>query len=191
MYGKVLREARLLAAALAVGLVAAGLVALWGVVDARAGQRAAAEGVLRFHLQAHAATVEDVAVKYRVRDAILREFSHVFAGGGCVEGAREMAKDALPRMAALAEEISGRTATATVGEARFPVTFYGAAALPRGVYEAVIISLGDGAGGNWWCLLFPPLCYLDMTVSSYVPGAITGGEVRVRLRIVEWWRGRR
>lgn len=47
-------------------------------------------------------------------------------------------------------------------EAQFPTKLYGNLVYPAGVYDALLITLGEGKGENWWCVLFPPLCFLDM-----------------------------
>jgi stage II sporulation protein R len=51
--------------------------------------------------------------------------------------------------------------TVTLGEARFPTKMYGGYVYPAGVYQALVVTLGSGQGANWWCVLFPPLCFLD------------------------------
>jgi stage II sporulation protein R len=51
--------------------------------------------------------------------------------------------------------------TVTLGEAKFPTKMYGGYVYPAGVYQALVVTLGSGQGANWWCVLFPPLCFLD------------------------------
>jgi stage II sporulation protein R len=54
------------------------------------------------------------------------------------------------------------------GQAEFPTKLYGQYLYPAGEYEAVIITLGEGDGANWWCVLFPPLCFLDFSNGTAV-----------------------
>jgi stage II sporulation protein R len=77
---------------------------------------------------------------------------------------------------------------------------------PPGKYEAVQIVIGEGAGQNWWCLMFPPLCYVDMTAADesreYLAANVSEEGFRllthyeepsafaVRFKIVEWWQNR-
>ena len=53
----------------------------------------------------------------------------------------------------------------TLGQDNFPTRKYGNMVLPTGEYETLLISLGEGKGQNWWCVMFPPLCFVDITHS--------------------------
>ena len=75
------------------------------------------------------------------------------------------------------------------GNFYFPVKYYGAFALPAGEYEAVRIILGEGKGQNWWCVMFPPMCF---TGASEDLGAYTDcapkKEIVVKFKVVEWYK---
>jgi len=91
----------------------------------------------------------------------------------------------------------------------FPTQFYGELAFPPGIYEALQITIGHGSGQNWWCLMFPPLCFVDMTSTEngrqQLADTVSEGSYQllthqdenasttteVRFRIVEWWQNRR
>lgn len=91
---------------------------------------------------------------------------------------------------AAAEERSGRKATTTVeietGEYYFPTKYYTEGALPAGSYEAVRVVIGQGEGENWWCVLFPPLCFSNGTADPELDQEQQENEdVTLRFKIVE------
>jgi stage II sporulation protein R len=176
-------EKYFIAAALVIGLLS-GMVA--GI-----SQREIADNVIRFHVRAAGGSVADLALKHHVRDAVLREFEDILNLENCIHTMRVVLKSELPRMEKVARaaiEAIGRDVDVAVsmGVSLFPMRTYGDAVFPPGRYEAVQITLGSGAGGNWWCLMFPPLCYVNMAMTS--AGYEYMGQVQVRFRVVEWGR---
>ena len=76
---------------------------------------------------------------------------------------------------------------------QFPTKIYGSYLYPAGEYEAVLITLGEGEGSNWWCVLFPPLCFLDFANGTTVEAAEDDlemkepeQEVKVKFALLEW-----
>ena len=63
----------------------------------------------------------------------------------------------------LIEENVNQSVKVEFGEVEFPTKLYGEFLYPAGEYEAILITLGEGKGANWWCVLFPPLCFLDFS----------------------------
>ena len=92
----------------------------------------------------------------------------------------------------LAEEGSGYAAKITVENVLYPECEYESFTLPAGRYVACTVTLGEGMGKNWWCVLFPPLCYgMEPTEEIMETGSIllTGQEepeIEFRFRILEW-----
>ena len=76
----------------------------------------------------------------------------------------------------LAENGFSYTARAAVRREEFPTRVYEDVTLEAGVYDALIVELGEGAGANWWCVVYPPLCF---------SGEANGGNVRYRSRLLE------
>jgi len=77
----------------------------------------------------------------------------------------------------------------------FPIKAYGDLVLPAGKYEAVRILLGEAQGKNWWCVLFPPLCFIDAANATAIPGVAAKNDndkkddvakVELRWKFVEW-----
>ncbi|MCD7820000.1 MAG: stage II sporulation protein R [Lachnospiraceae bacterium] len=137
-------------------------------------QQGIAEEVVRFHILANSDSEEDQNVKYQVRDAVLE---WIFESGGYAKQSAET--DSADRDTVLRflsenleqiEEVADRVleeegypyhATAEIVQSYFPDRTYGDCTFPAGWYEALRIRLGDAKGRNWWCLLYPGLCFSD------------------------------
>ena len=122
------------------------------------------EGVLRLHILANSDSHEDQALKLRVRDALLPFFAAVES----YEDARAFVLDhgaALLRICQNTLSAAGASygAQLLLGVSDFPDRTYGGVLFPAGAYDALQIVLGAGAGHNWWCVLFPPLCVVTKT----------------------------
>jgi len=213
MLEKIKHECKILGVSLCVGMLFALGVAAYSFVYSDTIQRDIADNVLRFHVMAHSDEDEDQALKERVRLDILAEFAGPLASSPDIEETRRALTEYLPAIQSLAEESIRRQGfdypvTADISRVFFPTRHYGGMSFPPGKYEAVQIIIGDGAGSNWWCLMFPPLCYVNMTASeagrqqmedtlsvegfrllTYQESESTG--MAVRFRIVEWWQNRR
>ncbi len=138
--------------------------------------------ILRLHVVANSDTQEDQAMKLYVRDALLCELSHIYEENK-VETLNE-AKIAIDNnrdrlvlcaKSALCSYSPGCSYDVALELRReyYPTRVYEEAALPAGEYESLIIKIGEGAGQNWWCVLFPRLCLASAvekgdSVNSYV-----------------------
>ena len=142
-------------------------LALLVLLSEKLAPRPAAAEVLRLHILANSDSPADQAVKLRVRDALLP----LFEAAGTYEDARAFVLD---HGAALLNRCQTVLADAGVpygaqlllGVSPFPDRTYGGVLFPAGDYDALQIVLGDGAGHNWWCVLFPPLCVVTRDGSS-------------------------
>lgn len=132
-------------------------------------QRIAPE-ILRFHVLANSSSPEDQALKLTVKDLLLKEIREGIdpqdaesRDGVCryIEENRET----LERKAMLCMEARGFSYGADIRleQCEFPEKTYGDMTFPAGTYDAVRVLLGDGKGENFWCVLYPSLCYLDST----------------------------
>lgn len=122
--------------------------------------------LLRFHVIANSDTQEDQAVKRMVRDSVLVSTRSLMAEASDAGQARSLAIDNLSRIESIANATLSRAgavyrAKAVVEDWDFPVRTYGDLVVPAGRYPAVRILLGRAKGENWWCVLFPPLCFAD------------------------------
>lgn len=125
------------------------------------------EQAIRLRILAHSDSVQDQWLKRKVRDAIIQEIGKWKQKPQTIEEARLLVKSQLPRLNQVAESTVrhlGFTYPVKVdyGSVPFPTKLYGEIVYPAGHYEAVRVTIGDGNGENWWCVLFPPLCFVNM-----------------------------
>ncbi len=128
------------------------------------------DSLIRFHVLANSDNEADQLLKRQVRDGILARFTPVLGKSPSLEASRQIVKENLEAMekeAARIIALKGKDypVKAEYGYFNFPVKSYGELTLPAGRYEAVRIVIGKGEGSNWWCVLFPPLCFVDITTS--------------------------
>ncbi|MCI9262945.1 MAG: stage II sporulation protein R [Oscillospiraceae bacterium] len=146
-------------------------------------QKALAEQMVRLHVVARSDSEEDQAEKLRVRDAVLEAVEPWLEGTDTREEAMAVLAQRLPELATIGAEIVGAGVEVTASiqeEVWFPTKEYTNFALPAGKYTALRITLGEGAGRNWWCVVFPPLCLgsVSETVAERA-GNFSGDQVRL------------
>ncbi len=134
-------------------------------------QKEVAQNVLRLHVLANSDSAADQDLKLSVRDRLLAESGTLFAAcktreESCALFLRE--KKRLEKVAA--EEISSHgfsyPVRLSLEKTYFPTKYYGDIALPAGEYDAVRVEIGEAQGENWWCVMFPPLCFVDGSISE-------------------------
>ena len=128
---------------------------------------------IRLRILANSDAEEDQAAKRLIRDKVNEDITKWVAELTSLDEAREVITSHLPDIQATAEAVikeQGLEQSVKVdfGQAEFPTKLYGQYLYPAGEYEAVIITLGEGDGANWWCVLFPPLCFLDFSNGTAV-----------------------
>ena len=124
--------------------------------------------VLRFHVIANSDSDEDQELKLQVRDAVLDYFADEMPESGDASQAAAWARQHTDEIEdvgrrALAEAGSDETVNAAVTTCFFPDRTYGDMTFPAGNYEALRVEIGAAEGHNWWCVLYPNLCFLDST----------------------------
>ena len=124
--------------------------------------------LIRLHVIANSDSPEDQALKYLVRDAIVAELAPKLNNSSGIEESRQIVQSNLGNLEAVSREIiSGQDYSypvyAVLGNFDFPTRSYGELILPAGQYEAVRVVIGSGEGANWWCVLFPPLCFINVS----------------------------
>jgi stage II sporulation protein R len=123
---------------------------------------------IRLRILANSDLEGDQALKRQVRDAVNAKISVWVKDLTSIKEARKVIKSKLPEIQATAEEVvkeegSQQKVNVKFGKVQFPTKLYGQFLYPAGEYEAILITLGKGEGANWWCVLFPPLCFLDFS----------------------------
>ena len=121
------------------------------------------ENVIRFHVVADSDAAEDQAVKLKIRDAVVEYLQPVLAELPTAEEARAWLENHLQEIKAVADRILAEngfaeTASVTVRKETFATRSYDTFTMPAGVYDALRITVGEGQGQNWWCVVFPQLC---------------------------------
>lgn len=123
---------------------------------------------LRIHVRANSNEQIDQNVKYKVKDEVVRFITPYVAE--CVDKptAMQVIGGILPEIEEvcdkkLKEEGFSYTSRAQIRAEEFPTRVYGDLTLENGVYDALIIELGSGTGDNWWCVIYPPLCFTSAT----------------------------
>lgn len=119
--------------------------------------------LLRLHVRANSNDEGDQAVKLKVRDAI-NDYIADNIDKSSFDAAYAAIGDRLDDLSdiatrALAANGYSYTAKAKLTNEYFPSRMYGDVVVPDGYYDALIVELGAGAGNNWWCVIYPPLCY--------------------------------
>lgn len=124
---------------------------------------------IRFRILANSDSAQDQEVKRQVRDAINEEITKWVENLTSVEAARKLIQARMPEIQKIAEKVLleneiEQSVNAEYGKkVDFPTKLYGEFLYPAGEYEAILVTLGEGQGANWWCVLFPPLCFLDFS----------------------------
>ena len=130
----------------------------------RSYQEDIAKRVLRFHVLANSDSEEDQALKLKVRDAVGSYMAPKMKEASDVEDCERIVEENMQKITAAAEEVIREegydyTVTAQLGDVKFPVKTYGAYTFPAGTYEALNLVIGAGEGHNWWCVMYPNMCF--------------------------------
>ncbi|MEL4105853.1 stage II sporulation protein R [Oscillospiraceae bacterium WX1] len=121
------------------------------------------EKLIRLHVVANSDTDDDQALKLKVRDTILVSVADLLDGVTDRDAAVKIIQEHLPEIITNAKQtvaVNGYSydVTATIGLENFPTRVYDSFSLPAGTYMSLRVIIGAGAGHNWWCVIFPPLC---------------------------------
>ena len=132
-----------------------------------------AEQVFRFHVLANSDSEEDQALKMKVKEAIIAYMKQELPESDSVETTKKWARVNLVQIEQVAAEIIAEegyeySVKAEVTTCDFPDKTYGDITFPAGEYEALRIEIGQAKGQNWWCVLYPNLCFID-AVHAVVP----------------------
>lgn len=127
-------------------------------------QPSIASKILRFHVLANSDSVEDQAVKEQVRDAVGTYLKPFLQEANSLEETKDIIHAHLEEVVAVSEQTLQEqgysyAVQAAIKEITFPKKTYGAYTFPQGEYEALQIVIGEGKGQNWWCVLYPNMCF--------------------------------
>ena len=174
-------------------------------VWALASESALAGQVLRLHVVANSDSERDQALKLLARDAVLARAGELLDGVSDSQSAERALAPYLDELAQTAAEVlaaegCGDTVTAVLTDQWFPTKEYDGFSLPAGQYRALKVTIGEGKGQNWWCVVFPPLCLASVEeerVETAAEGILRDDQIALitgrdqgcvlKFRLIEWW----
>lgn len=129
-------------------------------------QQRISDNILRFHILANSDDDEDQAIKLVIRDAIMSYLADDLSQSDSLETSKQLVSQQLDDITALADQILQEngydiTANSRLTYLYFPEITYGDMTVPAGYYTALQVRLGEAAGHNWWCVMYPMLCFVD------------------------------
>lgn len=133
-------------------------------------QKEIADSIIRFHVRANSDSEEDQELKILVKNRIVQFLEIELQSAASLDEARNILYDVKDEIAGIALEVireEGYEYNVNVyfEQSYFPMKVYGDMSFPPGEYEAFRVDIGDAYGKNWWCVLYPPLCFVDSTYS--------------------------
>lgn len=140
-------------------------IGMWHARQCRM-QQQLAQKVLRFHVLANSDSVEDQNLKLEVRDAIGIYMQENMKNGETKEDCEAFVREQIPVIEQVAEQVVKNAGFsyavhAELTECEFPVKTYGAYTFPAGMYDALKVTIGKGNGQNWWCVMYPNMCFAN------------------------------
>ena len=159
------KKFKILSIILLLSFIAAGIILK---SDSKSAKSELADNLIRLHVVANSDSPEDQELKNLVKDEIIKYMKDELKGVRDINKSREIINNNLKYIKSIAEDEIKRqgknyNVNVSLGYYPFPTKVYSDISLPAGVYQALRVSIGEGTGENWWCVLFPPLCFVDAT----------------------------
>ncbi|MGA4465021.1 stage II sporulation protein R [Bacillus bombysepticus] len=156
-------------------LIGAQLLVQFGYMKADAkGPSVIPKEAVRLRILANSDSDKDQALKRKVRDEVKAQIDGWVADLTSFEEARKVIQSHIPEIEKTVKNTLKREGSKDSFQVKFsknvkfPTKVYGNFIYPAGEYEAVLITIGEGEGANWWCVLFPPMCFLDFSSGTAV-----------------------
>lgn len=140
-------------------------------LQVRSIQQELAQKLLRLHVRAASDRPEDQELKYLVKDKTVELLEQLLDFCSSKEEAMAKIKENIPVLQYELQEFldsadSPQHVSLSLEPSYFPVKLYGDLIFPAGIYDALLVVLEEGKGQNWWCVLYPPLCFTDLCTQS-------------------------
>lgn len=140
---------------------------------------------LRLHIRANSNLAVDQNVKYEIRSELVRFLTPYFEGSASKRESIDCVNRLTSRIEYLCDDILKSNnlsyrSKVKINNEYFPTRTYGNTTLESGYYDAVIIELGEAQGDNWWCVMYPPLCFVNNFDQTM--------HINFKSKISEWWR---
>lgn len=184
------------------------LFLLFTFAGSHAVQTSLSKKVLRLHILANSNSVFDQEIKLKVRDEVVNYISPLIKESKDISETKEIILKNMEQIRNKAQETvslySNDTVTLSLAKSNFPTKKYESFAFPAGNYESLKIAIGAGKGNNWWCVMFPPLCFTNSSAGSFDDSSVKilkdnlspeeyelisspeKPEIKVKFRILEW-----
>lgn len=185
---------------------------IWGShtkTEAQYIQQGIADKIIRFHVLANSDADQDQQLKLKVKDAVVEKMKGILKDAQNVDETKSIIKDNLNEIKEFAQAIVNQEGypypvQAELSKCYFPVKTYGDLTFPAGDYQALRITIGRAEGQNWWCVMYPRLCFVD-SLHAVVPDEskqelkqvlteeeyskiLYGGEqnIKIKSKLLEW-----
>ncbi len=134
-------------------------------------QKNIAKNIIRLHVIANSDSDTDQALKLAIRDEIIGSLQAALKNTGSIKQAENVLLSQKDEIYSSAQKVLAANhhpakVTVTLEPRYFPVKQYGDLTFPAGVYQALCVEIGKAEGRNWWCVLFPSLCFVDETTAA-------------------------
>ena len=139
---------------------------------------------LRLHIRANSNSEIDQNIKYEIKDELVEFLTPYFCNVTSKNEAIEIVNDLKEKMSEICVEVLRKngfnySANVKINNEYFPTRTYSNTTLESGYYDAVIVELGSAEGDNWWCVMYPPLCFITRENQT---------EITFKSKIVEWFK---
>lgn len=171
MKSKKLLKAPIFLAAIIIGLIYA-YIKSSPVVAVEDLQTGIADKIIRFHIVANSDSDEDQELKLKVKEAVVTYTSTLLESSKSIEESEKLINEHYDEILSIARDTISENGYdypvyCTMGYEYFPTRSYGNYTFPPGQYKAFQVKIGEAKGKNWWCVLYPPLCFIDMCHGTY------------------------
>lgn len=171
-------------------------------------QNSLANKVLRLHILANSNSTFDQELKLEVRDKVIEFLAPKIENSQSLSETKEIIKNNLQDILSVAQDTASKKSnykvSVSLDTSTFPTKYYEDFSFPAGKYEALKILIGEGNGNNWWCVMFPPLCFTNSSAGIFDDNAqktlennLTSSElefieskkadVKIKFRLLELW----
>lgn len=135
---------------------------------ANASQETISNKLIRFHVLANSDCVQDQSLKLKVRDSVIKFMYPKLINSKSIAESKKILEENNKGILEVCQKTISENGYSynvktSLSKENFPIRSYGNITLPEGKYEAYKIIIGNGQGHNWWCVMFPPLCFIDIT----------------------------
>ncbi|MBP3284854.1 MAG: stage II sporulation protein R [Clostridia bacterium] len=172
-------------------------------------QKSIAKKVVRLHIIANSNSAFDQNLKLQVRDKIVEYLAPKLINSNSIEESKIIIADNTENIKQITKEITSQYSdyeiNVSLGSSKFPTKSYENYSFPAGTYDALKITIGEGAGNNWWCVMFPPLCFTNSSIGAFskeseelLESSLSKEElntikhsekpeVQIKFKFLEWW----